>query len=92
MTPFAIQVYKAVMSIPLGEVRSYQWVAERCGKPGACQAVGQALKRNPLPLVIPCHRVVKSSGDLGGYVLGAARKKKLLEKERKIRQCLDRKQ
>lgn len=91
MTPFAIQVYKAIMSIPLGEVRSYQWVARRCGKPGACRAVGQALKRNPLPLVIPCHRVVKSSGELGGYALGAAKKKKLLEQERKFRQCLNRK-
>jgi methylated-DNA-[protein]-cysteine S-methyltransferase len=91
MTPFAIQVYKAIMSIPLGEVRSYRWVARRCGKPGACRAVGQVLKRNPLPLVIPCHRVVKSSGELGGYALGAAKKKKLLEMERTFRKCLNRK-
>ncbi|MCM8789896.1 MAG: MGMT family protein [Candidatus Omnitrophica bacterium] len=89
MTPFAIKVYKAVLSIPLGEVRTYKWVAKRCGRPKAVRAVGQALKNNPWPLLIPCHRVIESGGGLGGYRQGVNRKKKLLALEKNIKRWLE---
>lgn len=83
VSEFEKKVYLAVSSIPYGETRSYAWVAAQVGQPKAARAVGQALKRNPLPIMIPCHRVVKSSGDLGGYKYGQWWKRKLLEMERK---------
>lgn len=86
MTPFARKVYKAVLEIPLGQVRTYKWVAARTGSPGASRAVGQALKRNPYPFIIPCHRVVLADGSLGGYVFGRKAKKKLLDLEKQLRQ------
>ncbi|OGX25042.1 MAG: hypothetical protein A2787_04840 [Omnitrophica WOR_2 bacterium RIFCSPHIGHO2_01_FULL_48_9] len=67
LTAFQWKVLKAAMTIPLGETRSYQWVARKVGSPQAVRAVGQALRRNPYPLIIPCHRVIKSDGGLGGY-------------------------
>ncbi len=85
MTPFAKKVYKAVLRIPVGEVRSYKWVAKAAGKPGAVRAVGQVLKNNPYPLIIPCHRVVRSDSSLGGYAYGVKLKAKLLKLEREIR-------
>jgi O-6-methylguanine DNA methyltransferase len=88
MTPFARKVYKAVLKIPLGEVRTYRWVAQRIGRPRAYRAVGLVLKRNPYLLIIPCHRVVSSSGDLGGYSRGIKLKRKLIELERQIRQLM----
>lgn len=88
MTPFAKKVYKAVLSIPLGQVRTYKWVARKIGCPGACRAVGQALKNNPYMLVIPCHRVIASSGKIGGYRGGVRMKKKLLDLEKEIRQLM----
>ena len=83
-TDFQKRVYKAVLSIPLGEVRSYNWVAKRIGRPNAVRAVGTALKKNPFTIVIPCHRVVKSDGSLGGYSRGVKNKKHLLALEKKI--------
>lgn len=88
MTSFTIKVYKAVLSIPLGEVRSYKWVAKKAGSPRAFRAVGQVLKRNPYPLIIPCHRVVESGGKLGGYSAGKKRKTVLLNLERQIRKMM----
>ena len=85
ITPFTKRVYKAVLSIPLGEVRSYAWVARKAGKPKAARAVGQVLKRNPWPLIIPCHRVVASEGRLGGYSRGLKKKMALLDLEKQIR-------
>jgi O-6-methylguanine DNA methyltransferase len=67
LTGFQWKVLSAVMSIPLGETRSYQWVAERIGHPKAVRAVGTALRKNPFPLIIPCHRVVRSDGTPGLY-------------------------
>jgi O-6-methylguanine DNA methyltransferase len=67
LTDFEWQVLKAALAIPLGQTRSYQWVAQKIGRPKAVRAVGQALRKNPYPLVIPCHRVVKSDGTPGGY-------------------------
>ncbi len=88
MTPFAKKVYRIVCQIPIGEVRTYKWVAGKAGNPGASRAVGQILKRNPYPLIIPCHRVIKSDRKLGGYAFGTNKKMLLLDMERKIRTCL----
>jgi methylated-DNA-[protein]-cysteine S-methyltransferase len=85
MTPFTKKVYRAVLSIPLGEVRTYKWVASKAGNPKACRAVGQILKRNPFPLIVPCHRVVASAGKLGGYAWGVKKKQILLNLERQIK-------
>jgi len=89
MTPFAKKVYRAVLSIPLGQLRSYKWVAKKCGSPGAYRAVGTILRKNPYPLIIPCHRVIKTNSELGGYSFGGRKNKKLLlELERKIALCI----
>ena len=88
MTPFAKKVYTIVSQIPLGEVRTYKWVAKKSGRPGAWRAVGTILKNNPLPLVIPCHRVVKSNSRPGGYAFGKKEKEKLIALEREVRLCL----
>lgn len=77
-TPFQRRVWQTTRTIPYGETRSYAWVAERMGCPRAARAVGQALGRNPLPLLIPCHRVVASNGSLGGFTGGLEIKRKLL--------------
>ena len=76
-------VWRVVQEIPEGETRSYAWVAGKIGRPRAARAVGQALKRNPYPGLIPCHRVICSSGMLGGFSQGLNMKKTLLERERK---------
>jgi methylated-DNA-[protein]-cysteine S-methyltransferase len=86
ITPFARKVYKVVLSIPLGEARTYKWVAQESGYPRACRAVGQVLKNNPYPLIIPCHRVIASGGKIGGYAGGEKNKKILLDLERQIRE------
>jgi methylated-DNA-[protein]-cysteine S-methyltransferase len=88
MTTFTRKVYRVVLSIPLGEVRTYKWVAKKAGNPRAYRAVGQILKNNPCPLIIPCHRVVKSNNKIGGYVFGVKAKKSILDLERNIQQCL----
>jgi len=84
VTDFEKKVLKEVLKIPIGEVRSYKWLAEKIGKPKAYRAVANALAKNPSPLIIPCHRVVKSSNEAGGYSLGAGLKKKLINLEKKI--------
>ncbi len=88
MTSFACRVYKAVMGIPLGQVRTYKWVARKAGSSSAYRAVGTALRNNPLPLVIPCHRVVRSNNVLGGYIYGKDFKKRILRLEKEIASCL----
>ncbi|MCM8766309.1 MAG: MGMT family protein [Candidatus Omnitrophica bacterium] len=82
LTEFQKKVYSVVKKIPCGEVRTYKWVAEKIGKPYAYRAVGQALKRNPYLGVIPCHRVIRSDGKLGGYSQGLKKKLFLLKKEK----------
>lgn len=67
LTPFQRQVLAVTSRIPFGQVRSYQRVAEKIGRPRASRPVGQALGRNPIPIVIPCHRVIASDASLGGY-------------------------
>ena len=84
MSSFSHKVYKVVLSIPFGQTRTYQWVAKKAGQPKAYRAVGTLMKNNPLPLLIPCHRVVKSGGNCGGYIFGVRQKKFLLEAEKKI--------
>ena len=79
---FERAVLAATETIPYGEVRSYKWIAERIGRPRATRAVGNALHKNPVPIVIPCHRVVKSDGSMGGYAFGEAWKTRLLALER----------
>jgi methylated-DNA-[protein]-cysteine S-methyltransferase len=88
MTPFAKKVYQAILSIPLGQVRTYRWVAKKAGSPRAYRAVGTILKNNPYPLVIPCHRVIKSNAELGGYIFGLRQKKSLLDLEKELALCL----
>jgi methylated-DNA-[protein]-cysteine S-methyltransferase len=83
LTGFQREVLSFVASIPLGETLTYGQVAERLGRPTAARAVGQALGKNPFPLIIPCHRVVGSVG-LGGYSLGIDLKRKLLDIEKEI--------
>ena len=83
LTDFQRRVYAAICRIPPGETRSYQWVAERIGRPRAARAVGNALHRNPFALKIPCHRVVRADGSLGGYAGGPAKKRALLHAERR---------
>ncbi len=80
-TSFQRQVWQITRLIPYGETRSYSWLAEQLGKAGAVRAVGQALGRNPLPIIIPCHRVVAKDGQLGGYTGGVEIKRYLLNLE-----------
>ncbi len=80
LTPFQQQVLHAALQIPRGQVYTYADIARKIGNPKAVRAVGQALGRNPVPIVIPCHRVVAANGKLGGYSGGGglATKRKLL--------------
>jgi methylated-DNA-[protein]-cysteine S-methyltransferase len=80
-TAFQRQVWEITRLIPYGETRSYSWVTEQVGKAGAVRAVGKALAGNPLPIIIPCHRVVAKDGKLGGYSGGVEMKKYLLRLE-----------
>jgi methylated-DNA-[protein]-cysteine S-methyltransferase len=75
------KVYALVAKIPKGKVTTYGEVARAVGRPKASRAIGQILNINPNPIVIPCHRVVRSNGDLGGYAYGSKRKSKLLARE-----------
>lgn len=70
LTPFQRRVLQKIRTIPVGKVRSYRWVAKAIGAEGAVRAVGTALARNPVPLLIPCHRVIRSDGHLGEYSAG----------------------
>ncbi len=81
-TPFQQAVWNALKEIPYGETRTYGEIARRIGHPRASRAVGQANNRNPLPIVVPCHRVIGASGALTGYAGGLAVKVRLLELER----------
>jgi len=82
LTEFQAAVLHRTATIPRGEVRSYGWIAKEIDKPGAVRAVGSALAHNPVPVIIPCHRVVRSDGTLGRYSLGTAENKRtLLEAE-----------
>jgi methylated-DNA-[protein]-cysteine S-methyltransferase len=81
LSPFQRRVLTAAREVPAGQTVSYGDLARRIGQPQASRAVGQALGHNPVPIVIPCHRIVAGSGGLGGYTGGLAIKKKLLQLE-----------
>jgi len=87
-TDFQKKVYKAVLQIPLGQVRSYSWVAKKIGKPRATRAVGTALRKNPFAPFVPCHRVVKNDGSLGRYSGGIRKKKLILLQEKTIGEAI----
>ena len=80
-TEFEQRVWEAIRSIPYGETRSYKWLAEEVGSPKGMRAVGQALSKNPLPIVVPCHRIIEASGRIGGYSSGQDIKRRLLMME-----------
>lgn len=81
---FDMKVWEAVQRIPLGETRSYQEIAQEVGNPRACRAVGGANGRNPIPLLIPCHRVISKDGGLGGFSSGTEIKEWLLRFEQEV--------
>ena len=80
-TQFQRKVWQAARLIPYGETRSYGWLAEKVAKPGAGQAIGQAMSKNRLPIIIPCHRVIAGDGSLGGFTGGLDMKRRLLQLE-----------
>jgi methylated-DNA-[protein]-cysteine S-methyltransferase len=80
-TNFQQKVWRAMTKIPRGETRSYGWVARQVGRPGASRAVGAACGANPIPVIIPCHRVIAGDGSLGGFGGGLAMKRRLLQLE-----------
>jgi AraC family transcriptional regulator of adaptative response/methylated-DNA-[protein]-cysteine methyltransferase len=84
-TAFQMQVWNYLQSIPYGEVQSYSEVAAGIGKPSAVRAVAQACAQNRVAIVIPCHRVIRGTGELGGYRWGVARKRTLIDTERAVR-------
>ena len=80
-TPFQRKVWKAITRSPYGRVRSYQWVAMRVGGKQYARAVGMALGANPVPIVVPCHRIISQDGSLGGFSCGLPLKRRLLSLE-----------
>jgi methylated-DNA-[protein]-cysteine S-methyltransferase len=80
-SPFQMQVWKAIAAIPYGKTLSYAELAARAGSPGSARAAGAATGRNPLSIIVPCHRVVGSAGSLTGYAGGLERKERLLRLE-----------
>jgi methylated-DNA-[protein]-cysteine S-methyltransferase len=81
VTPFRRKALEIATRIPYGETRTYAWIAEQIGRPCASRAVGGAMATNPIPIIIPCHRVVASDGSLCGYAGGLDMKKRLLQLE-----------
>jgi len=82
-TPFQKSVWDALKAIPYGETRTYREIAEKIGNPRACRAVGMANNRNPVAIIIPCHRVIGANGKLAGYAGGLDIKEKLLDLEKR---------
>jgi len=83
-TKFQVKVWKELLKIPSGETRTYKEIAILIGSPNGARAVANACAKNPYPILVPCHRVIRSDGSLGGYSArgGVNKKKKLLEQER----------
>jgi len=83
-SPFELTVWSALLDIPYGETASYGQIAQRIGRPGAARAVGAANGRNPVSIIVPCHRVIGSDASLTGYGWGVERKAWLLDHERGV--------
>ncbi|MEJ2695541.1 MAG: methylated-DNA--[protein]-cysteine S-methyltransferase [Candidatus Sulfobium sp.] len=83
---FERRVWSALKEVPYGETRTYKWLADRIGRPRAFRAVGNALGKNPLPIIFPCHRIIESDGSLGGYSSGTDIKRRLIKLEYYSRQ------
>src|SRR3989304_10589092 len=81
LTAFQKAVYRATAKIPKGQTRTYAQIAEAIGRPRAVRAVGNALNKNPFAPDVPCHRVVRKNGSLGGFAGGTAKKESLLKRE-----------
>ena len=81
-TDFQQRVWNTIRQIPYGEVRTYQWIADQIERPKSVRAIGNAVGANPAAILIPCHRVIRSDGTLGGYGGGIERKRQLLTLER----------
>jgi methylated-DNA-[protein]-cysteine S-methyltransferase len=81
VSPFTRRVLEGAAEIERGQTRSYQWLARHIGMPQASRAVGNALGANPVPVVIPCHRIIRGDGTLGGYAFGSKMKRTLLASE-----------
>lgn len=82
-TPFQVSVWEALQRIPYGETRSYRDIAEEIGNPNSYRAVGLANNKNPISVIIPCHRVIGANGDMIGYGGGLNKKRRLLDLEKK---------
>ena len=82
-TPFQVKVWKKLLTIPRGDTESYSSLASMIGSPGAARAIGSACRLNPLPLLIPCHRIIKQDGSIGEFALGRSNKEYLLKMESK---------
>lgn len=82
-TEFQLKVWNALLEIPYGETRSYQQIAQRIGQPKALRAVGGACNRNPIGIIVPCHRVIGKNGKLTGYAGGLFYKELLLNHEKR---------
>ncbi len=76
------KMFRELILIPQGELRSYGWLARKCGIPKGARAIGQSLGQNPLPILFPCHRIVSKDGSLGGFSGGIAWKRKLIDHEK----------
>jgi len=83
-TPFQLEVWRRLYEIPYAETVSYREIAEQVGRPDASRAVGQANGRNPISIIVPCHRVIAADGTLGGYGWGLPRKRWLLDHELRV--------
>ena len=81
LTTFQQKILRLLQTIPRGEVRTYAWLARKAGRPRAARAVGNVMAGNPVPWLLPCHRVVPSQGGVGNYAFGSKMKRDLLHRE-----------
>jgi len=86
-TPFQDSVWQTLRKIPLGDTRTYRQIAESIGKPSASRAVAAACAANPIAILIPCHRVIRTDGGISGYRWGVETKRMLLARERTLNPC-----
>ncbi len=88
LSEFKRSVYLKIAEIPYSQTRSYKWVAEEIGASNKVRLVARAISQNPYPFLIPCHRVIRSNGALGGYMFGSEIKKKLLDLEKRVKSAI----